>query len=357
MDSNFWKNRKVFLTGHTGFKGGWTALWLSTLGAKVYGYSLKPPTNPNFFNTTKLNKKISQSIIGDILNLKKLTKVMSSVKPSIVIHMAAQPLVRVSYNKPIETFMTNIIGTANVIEASRKIKSIKTLVNITTDKCYENTEKITGYKESDPLGGHDPYSSSKACAEILTAAYRRSFFFKNNLNINTVRAGNVLGGGDWSQDRLIPDFFRSLDKGSFLKIRYPNAIRPWQHVLDAINGYLILVEKSYDRKNNLSSSWNFGPDIMDSKKVIWIIKYLSNKIKGSKFSIEKNKILHENSMLNLDSSKAKKYLGWKNIWSIKETLDKTLEWHQAFYSKKNMLEISIDQIKTFENNLKKKRNK
>jgi CDP-glucose 4,6-dehydratase len=271
--------------------------------------------------------------------------------------MAAQPLVRVSYNKPIETFMTNIIGTANVIEASRKIKSIKTLVNITTDKCYENTEKITGYKESDPLGGHDPYSSSKACAEILTAAYRRSFFFKNNLNINTVRAGNVLGGGDWSQDRLIPDFFRSLDKGSFLKIRYPNAIRPWQHVLDAINGYLILVEKSYDRKNNLSSSWNFGPDIMDSKKVIWIIKYLSNKIKGSKFSIEKNKILHENSMLNLDSSKAKKYLGWKNIWSIKETLDKTLEWHQAFYSKKNMLEISIDQIKTFENNLKKKRNK
>ena len=352
MNKGFWKNRKVFLTGHTGFKGGWTALWLSKMGAKVYGYSLKPPTKPSFFLLTKLKNQISQSITGNILDFQTLAKVMKKIKPSIIIHMAAQPLVRASYNKPIETFRTNVIGTANVLEAARETSSVRTIVNITTDKCYENKERNKAYKENDKLGGHDPYSSSKACAELVTAAYRKSFFSKSNIGLSSVRAGNVIGGGDWAVDRLIPDFFKALDISKPLRIRYPSAIRPWQHVLDPICGYLTLAEKLHLKGNKYAEAWNFGPGIDNSRSVSWIIEYLSTKFKRSNYELENILQPHESKLLKLDSSKAKKQLGWKNIWDLKTTLNKTVEWYEAFYNSEDMRKISIDQINDYEKKLR-----
>jgi CDP-glucose 4,6-dehydratase len=352
MNLNFWKGRKVFLTGHTGFKGSWITLLLLRLGAKVYGYSLKPKHKESIFVLTKLDKKITKSTIANILNLKTLKKEILKSNASIVIHMAAQSLVRDSYKQPIDTFTTNIIGTANVLEAARYSKSVKAIINVTTDKCYENYEWSRAYKEDDRLGGHDPYSSSKACAELVTTAYRKSFFAEKGINIATARAGNVIGGGDCANDRLIPDFFKALNKNEILQIRSPNSVRPWQHVLDPVFGYLVLGEKLINEKDKYAEAWNFGPSENNIKTVSYIVKYISKKFKHSKFVFEKKKQPHEANLLKLDSSKSKSRLRWKNIWKLETALDKTVEWYNSQKAKRDMFSITLFQINSYISDIK-----
>jgi len=349
LNYNFWKNRSVFLTGHTGFKGGWTALWLTKMGAKVNGYSLEAPTTPNFFTVTKLRERLETSTIADILDFASLESALLSSKPSIVIHMAAQSLVRKSYNNPLETFKVNLIGTVNLLEAARKIDSVEAIVNITTDKCYENNEQLKSYKEDDKLGGYDPYSGSKACAEIASTVYRNSFLNENKIKLATVRAGNVIGGGDWATDRLIPDFFRTIHTKKKLHVRFPNAVRPWQHVLEPLSGYLMLAEKIVKNGNNFAGAWNFGPKETDPRPVSWIINYLSQKTPNLKWEIKNNLELHEAGLLLLDSSKAKSKLGWTSRWSLEIALDKTIEWHKAWIENELMNDLSISQINSYEN--------
>ena len=356
LGSSFWKNRSVFLTGHTGFKGGWMTMWLTKMGAKVNGYSLAAPTTPNFFLETRLEERLSSSTIGDIQNYSSLKSAMSFAKPSVIIHMAAQSLVRRSYKLPIETFKTNIIGTANLLEAARKIEGVEAIVNITTDKCYENKEQLKPYLENDKLGGHDPYSSSKACAELVSSAYRNSFLKERGIKIATVRAGNVIGGGDWATDRLIPDFLRANDAGKKLIIRFPNAVRPWQHVLEPLSGYLLLAEKLVTIGDSYAEPWNFGPQENDIKAVSWIIDYLVKKIPNAKWEIDKIEQPHEAKLLVLDSSKAKLRLGWSQKLPLEIALDKTIEWHQAWKNNQSMTEFSMSQINFYENYQAKKTN-
>jgi len=348
MNLNFWKNRKVFLTGHTGFKGGWTALWLSNMGAKVFGYSLKPPTIPSFFSVTKLKEELSKSIIGNILDIKNLTEAMKDAKPSVIIHMAAQSLVRNSYKLPVHTFMTNIMGTINIFEAARKTNTVKAIINVTSDKCYKNQELARPYEENDKLEGHDPYSSSKACSELITTAYRKSFFLDSGISVASARAGNVIGGGDWAKDRLIPDLFRALDKGDVLSIRLPNATRPWQHVLEPISGYLILAERLVSEKNKYAEAWNFGPDDNKNIPVSKIVENFSNKFKELKFKYDNSKQPYESELLKIDSTKSKSRLGWKNNWNLKITLNKTIEWYRSWKNNENMKNVSISQINSYE---------
>jgi len=348
MSPDFWRNRSVFLTGHTGFKGGWIALWLSQLGAKVHGYSLAPPTTPNFFTETQLLDRLQSSTIADIRDLSKLRAVMQPAKPSIVIHMAAQPLVRESYNTPVDTFATNVIGTVNVLEAARQTQTIQAIVNITTDKCYENQEWLWPYRENDRLGGHDPYSSSKACAEIAAAAYRESFLAEAGIYLASVRAGNVIGGGDWATDRLIPDFLRSIDENKTLRIRSPKAIRPWQHVLEPLSGYLMLAEQLTTVGEKFAEAWNFGPEESDAKPVSWIVERLCQKIPNARWDLEGIPQPHEAGLLKLDSSKAKSRLNWAPRWSLETALDKTVEWHQAWKENQPMAQLSIQQIEAYQ---------
>ena len=352
MNQSFWKGRKVFLTGHTGFKGGWTALLLSQMGAKVYGYSLKPPTKPNFFMTTKLEKCLSKSTIANILDLKKLTKEIKRVGPSLIIHMAAQPLVRESYNMPLQTLNTNIIGTANIFEAARQTSTIKAIVNITTDKCYENLVNNKPLKENDRLGGYDPYSSSKACAELITSAYRRSFLSDARIHVASVRAGNVIGGGDWAEDRLIPDFFKSVYTNKTMIVRSPNAIRPWQHVLEPISGYLLLAEKLIKKGRNYASAWNFGPENKDAKTVGWVVDQLCAITLRAKWKTDDKKQPHETAFLKLDNTKAKKKLNWKPRWNIKIALSNTVKWYQYWKNGYDMLKFSQKQIEQFHSHKK-----
>ena len=350
MNPDFWKNRSVFLTGHTGFKGGWTAVLLSQMGAKVYGYSLEPPTTPNFFTVTKLETHLSQSIIANILNLKTLTQAMNLAKPSVVIHMAAQPLVRTSYNIPVETFTTNIIGTVNVLEAARQTETVKTVINVTSDKCYENREQTMPYKENDQLGGYDPYSSSKACSELVTTAYRKSFLAEMGIQLASVRAGNVIGGGDWADDRLIPDFFRSVETDKTMIIRSPDSIRPWQHVLEPISGYLILAEKLLTGKKEYADAWNFGPDDEDAKPVSWVADQLCKNIPRARWTAERLKQMHESVFLKLDNTKAKNHLNWRPHWNIKTAIQNTLSWYQSWKNGDEMMTITQKQIEQFKNN-------
>jgi CDP-glucose 4,6-dehydratase len=345
VNQTFWQGRSVFITGHTGFKGGWLALWLSLLGAKVYGYSLEAPTKLNFFDTINLKNIIQNSIIGDIRNLNELKNSMKEAKPSVIFHMAAQPLVRQSYNDPVETFTTNIIGTVNLLEAARKIEPVRAIVNITTDKCYENHELDQPYNETHRLGGYDPYSSSKACSELATAAYRNSFFSKTEVKIASVRAGNVIGGGDWATDRLIPDFFRSIENNEILYVRSPQAVRPWQHVLDPLSGYLILAEKLISSETNFAEAWNFGPEELGAKTVSWVLERFSKKFLNARWEIDDKSQYHEANLLKLDISKAKSKLGWSPRWSVESAIDNTIKWHQAFKDNNNMQDFSIKQIK------------
>ena len=344
----FWKNRSVFLSGHTGFKGGWLALWLSELGAKVHGYSLEVPSNPNFFSEIKLEDRIESSTIGDIRDLDKLISTMRLSKASVVIHMAAQSLVRESYNSPLETFTTNIIGTVNVLEAVRKAQTVEAIVNITTDKCYDNKEWFWPYRENDRLGGHDPYSSSKACAELISSSYRKSYLMESGTHLASVRAGNVIGGGDWGKDRLIPDLFRAIDTGKTLRIRSPNSVRPWQHVLEPLSGYLMLAEKLILKGEKFAEAWNFGPLESDSKEVSWIVEHLCKKIPKSVWELDDSIKFHEAGFLKLDSTKAKTKLGWEPRWSLEIALDKTFDWYQSWKKNQSMAEISIEQIKAYE---------
>jgi CDP-glucose 4,6-dehydratase len=343
----FWQGKKVFVTGHTGFKGSWLCLWLNKLGAEVTGYALQPPTNPSLFEITKLSTQIN-SIIGDIRDAEALKQAMAHSKPEIVIHMAAQPLVRESYNTPVETYATNVMGTVNLLEAVRQNPSVKAVVNVTTDKVYENKEWHWGYRENEPLGGLDPYSNSKACSELVTQAYRHSFF-ANGAALASARAGNVIGGGDWAADRLIPDCINALLQGEAVRIRNPYSIRPWQHVLEPLSGYLNLAEKLYTHGKPFAESWNFGPEERDAKPVQWIVEALCDKWGHELgFTIDKGEHPHEAKYLKLDCSKAKYELDWQPRWSLDTALDKIVEWSKVYQSQGNMQAICLEQIAAYE---------
>jgi CDP-glucose 4,6-dehydratase len=351
MAMKFWQGKKVFLTGHTGFKGSWLSLWLDSLGAEVTGYALKPPTDPSLFEICELEDRID-SIIGDIRDKKSLIKTVLSVEPDIIIHMAAQPIVRESYRDPFGTYETNVMGTVNLLEAVRQSKSVRAVVNVTTDKCYENKETLRAYKETDPMGGFDPYSNSKACSELVTASYRSSFFnpldhAKHKVAIATARAGNVIGGGDWASERLIPDFVRAILNKETIRVRNPKAIRPWQHVLEPLSGYMMLAEKLYTHGPKYSEGWNFGPSRTDAKPVEWIVKNLCKKWEGSAYSIDKGRHPHEANYLILDNSKANKRLGWSPKWDLSQALDKVVDWTKAYQDKEDIYDICIEQISEY----------
>ncbi|MCA1759686.1 MAG: CDP-glucose 4,6-dehydratase, partial [Bacteroidales bacterium] len=323
--NNIYQNRKVLITGHTGFKGSWLCLLLNQLGADVYGYALEPPTTPSLYNDAKIDELIT-SFIGDIRNLDYLQEVMQKVQPEIVIHMAAQPLVRDSYKIPVETYAINVMGTVHLMEACRNTPGVKAIVNVTTDKCYENKEWHWGYRENEPMGGYDPYSNSKGCSELITSAYRNSYFNpaayeKHGVAVASARAGNVIGGGDWANDRLIPDFIRAISKGEKVKIRSPFAIRPWQHVLEPLTGYLTLAAKLFSEGAEYAQPWNFGPDDSDAQNVEWITKTICDLWgEGASFEIDNNPQPHEANYLKLDCSKVKAELNWTPKWNIETTL-------------------------------------
>ena len=346
VDQNFWQGKRVFLTGHTGFKGSWLALWLHSLGAIVKGYALNPPTNPSLFIEAKVDS-IVDSQIGDIRNQDALHESMTTFNPDILIHMAAQPLVRYSYEAPIETYEVNVIGTAKVLEVARSCVHLKAIVNITTDKCYENDGRSEGYKEDDKMGGYDPYSSSKGCAEIVASAYRRSFLQDQGIGLSSVRAGNVIGGGDWANDRLIPDILRSFEKNEPVIIRNPKATRPWQHVLEPLSGYLVLAQKMYRDQNKYAEGWNFGPNEQDVKSVDWILNKMIAKWPNSSWELDSSSNPHEANFLQLDISKAESKLGWKPIWELSHTLEKIIDWHQAWINKEDMQTVCLSEIKAY----------
>lgn len=353
MNKEFWLGKRVFLTGHTGFKGGWMALWLSRLGATVTGYALPPSTDPSFFQLCDVQSSLN-SLIGDIRDLETLKKTVLNAKPEVVLHMAAQPLVRASYQAPLDTFSSNVIGTANLLEACRSVSSIRSIVVVTTDKCYENNEWHWGYRESDPLGGHDPYSASKACAEIVTSAYRRSFFHEDNsARIASARAGNVIGGGDWSDDRLLPDILREFARGRSVNIRNPAAVRPWQHVLEPLAAYLLLAEKlSADDGEKFIGAWNFGPHEKDCVSVGDLVESMKRLLGGDvSFNIDKKNQPHEATFLKLDCSRARDLLGWQPVWSLQETLVTISEWQRHFLIGENLFDLAIATIEAYEQDL------
>jgi len=352
IDKSFWKGRRVFLTGHTGFKGSWLSLWLASLGAEVKGYALNPPTSPSLFNEARVGSVID-SQIGDIRDQDELYESMTAFNPDILIHMAAQPLVRYSYDAPIETYEVNVIGTAKVLEVARSCSNLKAIVNITTDKCYENDGRSEGYKEDDPMGGHDPYSSSKGCAELVASAYRRSFLQEQDIGLASVRAGNVIGGGDWADDRLIPDILRSFEKSELVVIRNPKATRPWQHVLEPLSGYLILAQKLYEEQKKYAEGWNFGPNERDVKPVDWILEEMIAKWPNSSWKLDKNSNPHEAIFLKLDITKAESKLNWKPIWGLSCTLEKIVIWHKAWLDKKDMQVVCLAEIKEYMRDMNK----
>jgi len=347
VNTRFWKGKRVFLTGHTGFKGGWLALWLQDMGAEVHGYALKPPTEPNLFTVGRVGEGLSANTIGDIRDITALAGAMKSACPQIVLHMAAQPLVRYSYSEPVETYAVNVMGTVNLLEAVRETPGVRAVVVVTTDKCYENRETGLPYREEEPLGGYDPYSSSKACVEILASAWRRSYFEKDQVAVATARSGNVIGGGDWAVDRLVPDFLRALDKGEILRIRSPEAVRPWQHVLEPLSGYLRLAECLFTGGSACAEGWNFGPAGEDARSVRWIVERLVAASPGAEWECEKNQQPHEAGYLKLDISKACSRLGWCPRWRLETALEKTLEWHDAWRKGMDMKAFSLGQIEEY----------
>ena len=352
IDQEFWKGKRVFLTGHTGFKGSWLSLWLCSLGAEVRGYALNPPTSPSLFNEAKIDT-IIDSQIADIRDQDTLHESMTGFNPDILIHMAAQPLVRYSYGAPIETYEVNVIGTAKVLEVARSCPNLKAIVNITTDKCYENDERVEGYKENDPMGGYDPYSSSKGCAELVASSYRRSFLQDQGIGIASVRAGNVIGGGDWADDRLIPDILRSFEKNKPVVIRNPKATRPWQHVLEPLSGYLILAQNLYKDQKKYAEGWNFGPNEKDVQPVDWILDKMISKWPDSSWELDNNSSPHEAGFLKLDILKAKSKLGWSPVWELSQTLEKIVSWHQAWLNKEDMQATCLTEIEEYTRDINK----
>lgn len=352
MTVSFWKGKRVFLTGHTGFKGSWLSLWLQKLGANVTGFSLPPSTSPSLFEAAAVDEGM-HSVFGDIRDGEQLKQVMSDVGPEIVIHMAAQALVRESYVNPVDTYSINVMGTVNVLDAVRTLKTVKSVLVVTSDKCYENKEWVWGYREIDPVGGYDPYSSSKACAELIAASYRSSFFNPadhkdHGVSIATARAGNVIGGGDWSVDRLIPDVVSSIESGQTVKIRNPDAIRPWQHVLEPLFGYLTLCERLYE-DNSYAGAWNFGPSADDAKSVGWIVEQLFSKWGlPPNWEVRDKNALHEAHYLKLDCSKSQSLLKAGARWNLDEALSSIVEWQKAYIECNDCKDATLSQISRFE---------
>lgn len=352
VNKEFWKGKKVFITGHTGFKGSWLSVLLSWLGAEVYGYALKPNTDPCLYDLASVDQLVS-STIGDIRDYSFLLETLRKINPEIVIHMAAQPLVRESYKNPRETYEINVMGTVNLLEAVRHVESIRAVLNVTTDKCYENKEWHWGYRENEPMGGYDPYSNSKGCSELVTSSFRSSFFnpeeyLKHGVAVASARAGNVIGGGDWSNDRLIPDIIHAISHDEKVKIRSPYAIRPWQHVLEPLSGYLALCEKLYSDGTHFAEGWNFGPDDKDAQNVEWITKTICDFWgKGASFEIDKTPQPHEANYLKLDCSKAKAELGWIPRWDIKTTIKSIIDWNKAFIAGSDMRKVTEKQISDY----------
>lgn len=351
--NNIYKGKKVLVTGHTGFKGSWLSIWLKELGAEVIGYSLDPYTDQDNFVLSKISDKIVD-IRGDIRDRNKLKEVFEKYKPEIVFHLAAQPLVRLSYDIPVETYEVNVMGTINVMECIRSTKETKVGIMITTDKCYENREQIWGYRENEAMGGYDPYSSSKGAAEIAINSWRRSFFNpkdyeKHGKAIASVRAGNVIGGGDWAKDRIIPDCIRALEEGKDIEIRSPKSIRPWEHVLEPLSGYLLLGQKLSESPEKFSDGWNFGPNL-DSIVTVWEIaeKVIKNYGDGELKDISNPSDLHEAKLLALDISKARFELGWKPTLNINETIELTIDWYKR-YKNEDVYDLCTEQIKRFVN--------
>lgn len=354
MYNNIYAGKRVFLTGHTGFKGSWLALWLTKLGAKVCGYSLAPNTNPSMFKVLDIEHKIEKSIFGDILDEKTLEKSISEFQPDIVFHLAAQPLVRLSYREPILTYKTNVIGTLNVLEMAKRCKSVKAFVNITTDKCYENKEVNRGYKEDEPMGGYDMYSSSKGCVEIMSSSFRRSFLQEEGTYaMATARAGNVIGGGDWAEDRLIPDCVRYINADEKIEIRNPIAVRPWQHVLEPLSGYLLLGQKLLEGGKKYAEGFNFGPNEDSVLRVAEVAEKACKYYDKGEVVIHKRDNLHEANLLMLNIEKAEKVLGWTPTYTADEAVKNTIEWYKHFYAKDvDMYEFTMNQIKEYEGNIK-----
>lgn len=346
---NFWDSKKVLVTGHTGFKGSWLSFWLKLLGAEVCGFSLPPNATPNLFDDLNLKNEI-HSVFGDVRDLSLLNNTVREFKPEIVFHLAAQSLVRKSYRSPVDTYTTNVIGTVNILESIRLVDFVKAAVIVTTDKVYENKEWHWAYRENERLGGFDPYSNSKACAELAVSAYRNSFFGDSQALVATARAGNVIGGGDWSEDRLLPDVFRSLIFNKELVIRSPHSVRPWQHVLESLSGYKILAEKLYEGKKAFADSWNFGPSESETKPVNWVLDEIKRIWNDPiKWTFAESVSLHEATLLKIDSAKAKSELDWSSKLSLKEAISLTAEWYKGFKNNDNLIKLTGDQIAFYNN--------
>lgn len=349
----FWNGKRVLLTGHTGFKGSWLSLWLQSMGAQVVGYALAPPTKPSLFEVADVGQDMT-SILGDIRDLAKLQAVFAEHRPEIVIHMAAQPLVRYSYQNPVETYSTNVMGTVHLLEAVRNTPGVKAVVNITTDKCYENKEWVWSYRENEPMGGHDPYSSSKGCAELISAAYRSSFFNANSyaqhgVALATVRAGNVIGGGDWAQDRLIPDILAAFEQGKLVDIRNPYAVRPWQHVIEPLRGYLTLAEHLFEQGPSFAEGWNFGPNDEDAKPVGWIVEQMAALWgNDAQWHIDTGEHPHEASYLKLDISKARSRLDWHPALRLNDALALIIDWTRQRQAGADMRAVSLAQLQAYQ---------
>jgi len=348
MNRQFWRGKRVFITGHTCFKGGWLVLWLTDMGAEVHGYALTPPTEPSLFAVANLRERLASNTIADIGDADALTQAMQAASPDIVLHLAAQSLVRCSHAEPVETYAVNVMGTVNLLEAVRQTPGISAVVNVTSDKCYENREWVWPYRENEALGGFDPYSSSKACSELVTAAYRRSFLEPAGIPVASARAGNVIGGGDWAADRLVPDFLRALDAGQTLSVRSPQATRPWQHVLEPLSGYLMLAERLSNEGQSYAEAWNFGPEEIAARPVQWMVEYLCSQLPKAAWQCDTSSQPHEANTLKLDNSKAYTRLGWRPRWQLQTTLAMTLAWHQAWKQDADMAATSVQQIQEYE---------
>lgn len=340
------EGRRVFVTGHTGFKGGWLALWLKQLGAEVTGYALPAPTDPSFFEQVRLGEFITH-IEGDVRDAAALEAAMAAARPELVFHLAAQPLVRHSYAEPVETYATNVMGTVHLLDACRRLDSVRAIVCVTSDKCYENREWVWPYRENDPMGGHDPYSSSKGAAELVVAAYRRSFFADGPL-VASVRAGNVIGGGDWAEDRLVPDLIRAMLAGQRPVIRSPGSVRPWQHVLDALSGYLLVAERLLDGEDKVASAWNFGSSDDDTRPVAWIVEEMLRAWGAEGWDQPDGPQPHEAVLLKLDCAKARSELGWRPRMRLVEVLARIVEWHKAVAEGADARELSLQQLRDYE---------
>jgi len=353
LNPKFWSGKRVFLTGHTGFKGSWLSLWLQHLGAELTGFSLEAPTTPSLFELVKV-ARCMQSITGDIRDIESLKSSLKAARPEIVIHMAAQSLVRQSYQSPIETYSTNVMGTVHLLEAVRQTDTVRAVVNVTSDKCYENREWAWGYRENEQMGGYDPYSNSKGCAELVSAAYRSSFFNPNDYDrhgvaLATARAGNVIGGGDWAKDRLIPDILSAFGSGKKVKIRNPDAVRPWQHVLEPLSGYLALAESLAEKGPAFATGWNFGPNDEDAKSVGWIVKQMAARWGGETgYTIDQGEHAHEANYLKLDISKARTQLNWRPALRLNDALDMIVDWAKAQHSGADISALTEQQISFYQ---------